>query len=741
MLHEVILALSGHASPLFEAGGCSDFPLITAAESALLESIGHLAELHRLLRDRLTQLSKHHDSVICRAVATSMRTMHLARFQHAIVDVERGILLKDPSSVGAYDIVPLASVAAEFEPWRRRLEWYWDVVQYMDATSSTADVAVKARQGSTGSNGVQLLDKLRKDSQTGFRDIESVATELTSVAERTWIRLLAQWIFNGAIPPLAGNDFFVSSRAADDTTGSAFVIQPRLVPTFVTGSTTSSILFIGKTVSMLKASINEGPAMVQGSSIDEPAKVIATSFLQTLADLPSPIVATRLSRIVSEMRSTLAREVVERVLPIHDFMKVLTMLRQFFLVGRGDFVDTLIQEADDYLANRHRQLQTGSKSGADTGLAGVMMKEGEIKAVIARTFTALAPFISKDSLVDEDLEWAREHIALTTAMSKSSPSSHSSDPDVRFKDYLLSTPVEMRLKLDSTFDLMFDPSDLATYSSINAYLLAIRRGHNRLSNLWRITQFRRDLPAPKRSQRSNNTGPQAFEPSKRKRQLFMERMHKVKKTWSVASAATTLLAELGRYLSDEVVEGSWRAFRQWAVQGGDDVVDAFASSTISAPSAPGSLEGNDKGMPNDPEILAQGHHQYLNALIEMLLLVDAVYTRNLRGLLTSIDHFVALMQRLQTAYRNVDLQNEGVLEDNRNYANELALILSELDKASDNMGDGIAKLLKGLRHSSNEPRAQPRITGAKIGFEPFSNVAGVDRLLVRLDFRTDQDRD
>lgn len=740
MLQEILLALSGHKSPLFEAGGCTDFPLVTTAELALLESIGHLAELHRLLRDRLSLLARQHESLICRAVATSMRTTHLTRFQRAIVDVERGILLKNPSSVGAYDIVPLASVSAQFEPWRRRLEWYWDVVQYMDEMRETADVPVNARPVSAGSNGVQLLDKLRKDSQTGFQDLEIVATELTNVAERTWIRLLAQWIASGVLPPLGANDFLIASQATDGNGVSAFVIQKHLVPTFVTGSTASSILFLGKTVNMLKAGTNTAFAMMNGSSLDEPAKVIATSFLQTLAGLPSPIAATRLSRVVSEMRSTLAREVVERVLPIHDFMKVLTMLRQFFLVGRGDFVDTLIQEADDYLANRHRQLQTGSKPGADTGLAGVMMKEGEIKAVITRTFTALAPFTSKDSLVDEDLEWAREHIALTTAASGSSLPHHSSHSDIRFKEFLLLTPVELRLKLDSTFDLLLDPSDLATYSSINAYLLAIRRGHNRLSNLWRMSQLRRDNPAPRRSQRSKDTGPKAFEPSRRRRQVLVERMHEMKKIWLAATAATSLLAELGRYFSDEVIEGSWRAFRQWAVPSGDDLVDAFASSTISVPSARESLRKGDPNMPHDPEILAQGHRQYIDALVEMLLLADTVYTRNLRALLTNIDHFVAQMHRLQIAYRNVDLQNEGVLEDNRNYANEVAFIMTELDKASDSLGGGIAKVVQGLRQSSHEPRAQSRIIGAETGFQPFSNVAGVDRLLVRLDFRSDQDQ-
>jgi hypothetical protein len=130
MLHEIFLALSGHPSPIFGKGSVEDVshdgvPLLSPSEKALLKSIGHLAEVHRHLRTQLDAIASSHHSTICRSVANSIRQTHLSRFQDKILDVERRILVKDTSVVGAYDIVPLASVVGEFDGWHRRMGWYW----------------------------------------------------------------------------------------------------------------------------------------------------------------------------------------------------------------------------------------------------------------------------------------------------------------------------------------------------------------------------------------------------------------------------------------------------------------------------------------------------------------------------------------------------------------------------------------------------------------------------------------
>ena len=196
MLHEVLLALSGHPSPLFEDAGSgdagNDFPLLSTSEKALLESLGRLSSLHRKLNQHIDAIARQHDSMICRAVATSIKQKHLSRFQDKILDVERRILKQDANIVGAYDIVPLSAVVNEFERWHRRMNWYWDMACLMRAPPSS--------RGADGScSGAALIDRLRIEQQSGFPDIEEIAIELSRTAETAWLRQIATWVIHGML--------------------------------------------------------------------------------------------------------------------------------------------------------------------------------------------------------------------------------------------------------------------------------------------------------------------------------------------------------------------------------------------------------------------------------------------------------------------------------------------------------------------------------------------------------------
>src|SRR6202043_2568914 len=116
-------------------------------------------DLHCKLLAHSSEILSTHSSMICRAVATSIKSTHLARFQQRIIDVESGILRKDAGSVGAYNIVPLTAIVGQFSDWTRRMEWFWEITQCM------------MRDGCTGA---KLIDRLCDSVQTGYSDIEAV---------------------------------------------------------------------------------------------------------------------------------------------------------------------------------------------------------------------------------------------------------------------------------------------------------------------------------------------------------------------------------------------------------------------------------------------------------------------------------------------------------------------------------------------------------------------------------------
>ena len=336
MLHDVLLALSGHPSALFENSDAKngekastleqDFPLLSDSEAALLKSIGRLSERHRKLREHSRLIASQHRSMICRAVATSIQQTHLARFQKKILDVETKILSKDPLLVGAYDIVPLASVVAEFDDWHRRMVWYWELACFMQPVANTSP----RRASAAPCSGAALIDKLRDETRTGFPEIEEAATELSKVAETAWLRQLTPWLLYGKIPVHGQHDFFIRAEQSPGNESKIFLKEKRLLPAFVAPATASSILFIGKSLHQL---MNSNSQIKSGSSTSTNIVVeteLIHKHLNHLSSLSLPIMTAQLSRAISAVRLSLSQNVLQHLLPMETTLQLLACLRQFF---------------------------------------------------------------------------------------------------------------------------------------------------------------------------------------------------------------------------------------------------------------------------------------------------------------------------------------------------------------------------------------------------------------------------
>jgi hypothetical protein len=203
MLHEILLSLSGHPSPLLTADHSSPTSILSPPEKALLSSVAHLSDLHCKLLANTKTIASTHPSSICQAVATGISSTHLAAFQCKVLEVEEGILRKDAGLVGAYNIVPLTAVVGQFSPWTRRLEWFLEVVQFM------------MFGGGSKCSGAMVIDKLCDAIQTGYVDIEESALSLVKVAETAWLKQVSAWILYGRLPSFGRGDFFVQTAEED----------------------------------------------------------------------------------------------------------------------------------------------------------------------------------------------------------------------------------------------------------------------------------------------------------------------------------------------------------------------------------------------------------------------------------------------------------------------------------------------------------------------------------------------
>ncbi|KAL2133543.1 hypothetical protein VTI74DRAFT_2196 [Chaetomium olivicolor] len=778
MLHEILLSLSGHPSPLLRAASSSSSSandttvpslgaILSPPERALLQSLARLSDTHIHLLASTSHIASSHPSVICRAVASAIDALHLAAFRRKVLEVEETILKQDAGLVGAYNIVPLTAVVGEFEEWGRRLEWLRGVV------------AVMTHEG--GCTGARLMDYLRGELQTGYRDVQDAAGSLVVVAEAAWVKLIAAWVLYGRVPGFgAEGDFFVKRRKRGwegDEQEEEFVFEANLLPGFVTPAAAASMLFIGRSLNQIRVK-STGDYSRRGNDH-------LSTQLARLAELKHPIDAATFARTIVDIRQFLSRTILQRLLPLSTVLEMLQLLKDFFLLRRGEFAMALTQQADEKIRSRWRRQENLAYQKRE-GFDNVTIKEGEVAAVLARTWVAMGSMQGEHAEEDEGLELARDLLRLTMTRSKASAPTTPSDAEgglsaiapTPFRNLLFSVPVILTLQIPSPLDLFLSQSDLQTYTAINSYLLSLRRAHIRLTDLWKITSLRRHHPAPPGPPLGSTRG--GREKVHLLRQRHAVRSSILRNAWATASAAIFFFGEVEGYLQTEVVAGLSDGFHRWLTTGEDEqrhdgdastrhqtrsrhpTIQAadedaemddiwLAESTASSPT-PSTTSSSEATQPHhDPQTLATAHRLYLRALVHRLLLSQQSFTDPLYELLVQIDHLVALVHRLQSVWAAADLEADmGVVDAFVDLEREERDLQGEIRGVEGRVKKGIEGLVGELRrlegsgvllHDAGFGEVGEEIEGAEgemrvreAGEYVPRRVGGVDRLLMKLDF-------
>ncbi|RDA88681.1 hypothetical protein CP532_4138 [Ophiocordyceps camponoti-leonardi (nom. inval.)] len=743
MLHEMLLALSGHPSPLLrDPGPEADANIgITPPERHLLSSVAHLGIVQSQLVDLASSISSSHPSAICRAVAAAIQTRHLSAFQRKVLDVEQSILSHDPALVGAYSIVPLTAVVGEFQQWTATMDWLLETAQFISTS----------KQASTARHGVDVIDRLRSQSQSGYRHVAETALSLLGAAETAWLKQASAWILYGRLPTFGAVDFFVQAS------GEELVLVSELLPSFVTASTASSMLYIGTTLHRIRA-VGDASASLGGLGC-------VMSKLQELASLTSPLSAVEFSRAVGSIRLSLFQQSLSKLLPMAKVVEMLQLLRDFFLLGRGEFALALVQEADDEICGRWRRV-------AD-GVDKVAIDESQVAAVLNRTWAVLAAMQGQHGDEDEELDLARDLLRLLPASCSPSatlgPGPGLSADDAKeltalpFGNLLLSVPTMLSLKPPSPLDMVISPSDMRLYALINSYLLSLRRAHIRLTDLWKMTSLRRHHTSP--------VG--AGEQAAGLRMRWSARSAALRGSWTTASAAVFFLGETEAYLQAEVVGGMWESLTSW-LEGDDEKCEEMTSENQNT-AGPDSDDDADLFLyskeaetapeagarrAHDPQTLARAHSIYLATLARRLLLMEPTFTSSLYTLLRQIDRLASLMRRLHAVFTAADLETDaGVVDASVDLGREEAELTAQLDATEVSVRKGIEHVVEQLRTLESRPEREAEVGGGGGGGDGgnddddddndgdgneddmlpgrkyvVGNIGGVDRLLMKLDF-------
>lgn len=758
MLHELLLAISGHPSPLLspligKTNGGEFQDLFSPAESALLRSLAtDLGEKQKWIRDRATTISIKHHSTVCRAVATTVVSTHLVRFQQRILEVEKDILEENPNIVGAYNIVPLSGLVCAFGGWARILEWLWGLVQFIQPSEECEQNST----GQTSCTGNRVIERLRESTFTGYPDIEQISSELVKVAETAWLKQISAWVLYGRFPAHAGADFFITCDGSRDKLGVliySYGINSALIPSFVTKSTANSILFIGKSLNHIRdrnsLTTNSSPKAIS------PDLALLPEHLAHLSSLISPITSASLSAAIGAIRFSLSKNALQKLLPMSKVLELLRILRDFFLLERGEFTIALLSAAEERLAARHnRSLERFGREGPDE-LSNILIKEGEVSAVLARTWATLESLQSthgdEEEEVDADLDLARELLNLSIKSASADSTAHGKGQAnlavsaTTFDDLLFPTSTILSIRVPSPLDLFLAPSDVDIYSNTHSYLLSIRRAHLRLSKLFALSVLRRDHPSPKAPSHSNHNA--RFETLARMRQRADHRAKCMRPIWAIAGHAAFILAELGEYFQGEVVKSSWEEFLAWLEPTSHENDPSGLVSLLSLNMSVSSTRTNPLQLGNtstppslhDPESLALAHRNFLLYLIHSLLLDDASFTHKLKAFMNSIDHLFALMNRLNTVQQNLDLETDvGLVDTFADYVVEEREIHRQLQDSRSAIAAGVEGLVQALRDidsaraAGSRHQRDPNLV-ENDGFVPKAG-GGVDRLLLKVDY-------
>jgi hypothetical protein len=659
------------------------------------------------------------------------------------LDVETQILQQDASTVGAYNIVPLAGIVGEFSEWVRLMEWLWDISNFM-LSSKLSPKSEKASQKTA--SGSELIDKLRTEAQTGYPDIEEAAQYLGRVAETAWLRQLSTWLLYGRLPSFGASDFFIAQED-EDSKELSFVARNRLLPKFVTRQTALSIMFVGKSLNQIRSLPSTSKTKAATTQISE--LELLPVHVQHLSQIIPPISSAKLAEVVGNIRTSLSRNLLQHLLPREKIVETLNVLYQFFLLGRGEFAMVLIAEADEKLSSRHRGVQS-TKPGQS--IRGLLLKEAEINQTLARSLSVLLTLGGEDDHIDDILDAASDILHLdvhsssshrpgTPGRAKDAESALPQIPNMSFDELLLSVPVSLGMDIQSPLDLFITKADVDVYSSINDYLLAIRRAHLHLAQLWRHSTIRRDHPCPPGYQYSNSSHGKAI--LKRRRQRANQRARNMRNIWATCRAAIFFLAESGAYFQGEVVQESFKAFLAWAQGPRKHRHNETRPGTPDKPPTRGpdeALSETSVQQQHDPEALAFAHRHFLAAIAYSLLITDGAFTKILRTFCTHVDDLVAYITRLQSIQQNLDLEeDEGVEDFSQNYKKEEADVSLEMDRARRRLDGDLKALVERLREIDNErigasgPRPINTLEDGEGRYEP-PRVGGIDRLLMKLDW-------
>lgn len=473
MLHEVLLVLAGHTSPIV-----SDTPtalsdtLLHPSETALIANIAQFGRLHYSVKTKVAiVLGSYMDlpspevarfaarfypgpySAACHAVANLVEQKVTGEFNRVLIQLERSILSSDKSLANtslkaSSAAMSLTSIVAQtVHLWLRRFQYADELLGYIMSRRVFCH---------------EILTRLANDSDTGFPDVKCLVMACITAVENVWVSLIVSWIFYGK----AGTrDFFIDVMINRDGI-EIYRLNTSRIPLAVSQATAQKILTTGESIAhfMRDSSI----ATPHARNYDTHGILMAalkdsSSFMN---GVEHPIRDDQLSFMVSQVQNAVYTNIAANMLPIPDIERFLHVIRSIVLAGSVYFVEPFLDEVSKY------SLKQSSYS-----------RTLDLSTIIAKSISA---FGEDGSQLDRDVQ----DMALSILQGSSSTSSSSASSILdMLRSHMWPDRQHLELRVRWPLDIIITHNQQCLYSDIFTLLVVMRMETDKVTDLWRIRRL------------------------------------------------------------------------------------------------------------------------------------------------------------------------------------------------------------------------------------------------------------
>lgn len=324
--------------------------------------------------------------------------------------------------------------------------WHMEPLERLKTLAVLVDACRDKRGGA-------LLSVIHSYTKHGEPSVHSFISGILKQVCQPIYDMIRRWLFEGVLED-PFYDFFITSDINVPITNlwnRKFSVVENMIPSFLSKELANDILLVGKSINFIRHCCDDTEWIMDSTTVAIAVDAFQYQHGANSFDTPigyrKNVVSSKLEKIIERAQSATNRRVMELLFDKYEFHMHSTALKQYLLLGQGDFIQYLMELL-------HEELNKPSHSIYRYNLIGIV--ESAVRG-------SNAQYDNSDVLNRLDV-----------SLLSNSSSSVNSGWDIFSLDYRVTSPI----------DTIFTKPAMSTYLSIFRHLWKIKRVELLLSSVW-----------------------------------------------------------------------------------------------------------------------------------------------------------------------------------------------------------------------------------------------------------------